>query len=248
MTDTYPSTLSNAATCGLVLSKTRGMKIHEAAQIFVPKYKAPCPLRKSPMRSIPPARARLTNQQMVRITSETLRAVPHNRVTNQQMVRITSETTGAVPHNRVPSNARARRACTLAKGKCKRQSTRNTPTTAAATLPSGANTPIRGALDTPTIETLRTPTPAPGRAPSRQGSVAASAEAPPLVPASQDSLPRVGSPPPPPATTLPFSSMVVDAAEAVAHPATLPADAGPNATGKGKGKTKGKHPTPRIYQ
>ncbi|KAF8149696.1 hypothetical protein K438DRAFT_1779181 [Mycena galopus ATCC 62051] len=157
---------------------------------------------------------------------------------DQQVAKYTSDTSGAVPHNRAPSDTGARPWATRQAGERKAEtnkSVRSTPTTAAATLPGGANTSARGASDTQTDEILRTPTPAPGRAPSRQGSVAASSEAPPPVPANQ---PRVGSLPPPPATTLPFSPMVVDAAEAVARPAIPPIDAGPTAAGKGKGKAK----------
>ncbi|KAF8187692.1 hypothetical protein K438DRAFT_1764847 [Mycena galopus ATCC 62051] len=51
------------------------------------------------------------------------------------------------------------------------RSTKNTPTTSASTLPGSTTTPARNASDAPTDETLSTPTPAPGRVPSRQGSV-----------------------------------------------------------------------------
>ncbi|KAF8197793.1 hypothetical protein K438DRAFT_1759915 [Mycena galopus ATCC 62051] len=120
------------------------------------------------------------------------------------------------------------------------RSTRNTPTTNATTLPGGANTPARSAPDAPTDGTPRTPTPAPERAPSRQGSVATAADPPPPLPLNEDataSTPHVRSPPPPQANTLPFSSMVATAAAGLATPAT---EIEPAAISSGKGKNKEK--------
>ncbi|KAF8155286.1 hypothetical protein K438DRAFT_1987009 [Mycena galopus ATCC 62051] len=94
------------------------------------------------------------------------------------------------------------------------------------------------ASDAPTHEALHTPTPTPGHVPSCQGLVLANDDnVPPPVPANQDAVPHVHSPLPPLATTLPFSVMVVEAANAAAHHAMPPIDAGPTAS-KGKGKTK----------
>ncbi|KAF8214506.1 hypothetical protein K438DRAFT_1749614 [Mycena galopus ATCC 62051] len=120
------------------------------------------------------------------------------------------------------------------------RSTRNTPTTNATTLPGGANTPARSAPDAPTNGTPCTPTPAPGRGPSRQGSVAAAADPPPPLPLNEDataSTPHVRSPHPPQVDTLPFSSMVATAAAGLATPAT---EIEPAAIGSGKGKNKEK--------
>ncbi|KAF8144726.1 hypothetical protein K438DRAFT_1992549 [Mycena galopus ATCC 62051] len=114
-----------------------------------------------------------------------------------------------------------------------------------ASLPAAANTPSRDVSDAPTEATLRTPTPAPGRAPSCQDFVAAatdvSATAPDDTEPAVDAPTRVRSPPPPAEHSVPFSAMVVDASQAPPPPTTAeagldPTTEGKSATDKGKGK------------